>query len=146
MVVPRKGDVDRNSWGTAACDKGLFVVPRKGDVDRNMAFLVIERCEVTSSPARGTWIEITFCTNTQTCRLWSSPARGTWIEIRIAALASSVRVVVPRKGDVDRNMAFLLIERCEVTSSPARGTWIEIGMLAYRDVEMIRRPPQGGRG
>ena len=103
MVVPRKGDVDRNSWGTAACDKGLFVVPRKGDVDRNMAFLVIERCEVTSSPAR-----------------------GTWIEIRIAALASSVRVVVPRKGDVDRNMAFLLIERCEVTSSPARGTWIEI--------------------
>ena len=56
-VVPRKGDVDRNLVDDLCLDR-LGVVPRKGDVDRNWSTQV--KCELfrTSSPARGTWIEI----------------------------------------------------------------------------------------
>ena len=35
-------------------------------------------------------------------------------------------VVVPRKGDVDRNVAVLRPGYGKTKSSPARGTWIEI--------------------
>ena len=35
LVVPRKGDVDRNGGGNGSFKKGN-VVPRKGDVDRNI--------------------------------------------------------------------------------------------------------------
>ena len=34
-VVPRKGDVDRNSGSGSAAGRTVGVVPRKGDVDRN---------------------------------------------------------------------------------------------------------------
>ena len=54
----------------------------------------------TSSPARGTWIEM--------ARLYgltltpeSSPARGTWIEIHGEGGARIAARVVPRTGDVD---------------------------------------------
>ena len=56
-VVPRKGDVDRNHH-----EGGIFsqarVVPRKGDVDRNDIATFSRMRSHTSSPARGTWIEI----------------------------------------------------------------------------------------
>ena len=56
------------------------VVPRKGDVDRNMTTAMKTNQSGLSSPARGTWIEIS------------------WVGI-----SSEVHSVVPRKGDVDRN-------------------------------------------
>ena len=80
LVVPRKGDVDRNTK-TSTCRRtkrrsspargtwieidlgeqlrgGGGVVPRKGDVDRNYPVHSEQRRNDGSSPARGTWIEI----------------------------------------------------------------------------------------
>ena len=78
------------------------VVPRKGDVDRNSSVPHLASFGAMSSPARGTWIEIAV-----PCFLWqlplSSPARGTWIEISTISTDSGGISVVPRKGDVDRN-------------------------------------------
>ena len=101
LVVPRKGDVDRNVRGRAP-NCALWVVPRKGDVDRNTLDEMQYADSPQSSPARGTWIEIrTDTTKEQTRR--SSPARGTWIEIWWWKSK-----IIARQ------------------SSPARGTWIEI--------------------
>ena len=71
--------MDRNSV-SPLYQGALLVVPRKGDVDRNRrrnALLSI------GNP--------------------SSPARGTWIEMSNASLTCWLNSVVPRKGDVDRN-------------------------------------------
>ena len=75
-----------------------------------------------SSPARGTWIEITY---PSARRRWkgSSPARGTWIEMARCVSSGVSGRVVPRKGDVDRNRS----------SKKAQSS----GKC---------RPPQGGRG
>ena len=124
-VVPRKGDVDRNTIWDEQTVKRLIVVPRKGDVDRNSSGRPAMRAAAPSSPARGTWIEIYRCffvvcyccvvprkgdvdrnmtTATKTSRNGlSSPARGTWIEIGQRLREPRVPCVVPRKGDVDRN-------------------------------------------
>ena len=56
-VVPRKGDVDRNTLVSDE-DNEHRVVPRKGDVDRNRTCFVSRHEHIGSSPARGTWIEI----------------------------------------------------------------------------------------
>ena len=77
-------------------------------------------------------------------------------------------VVVPRKGDVDRNRLLTQPPDIWQPSSPARGTWIEI-MVNFTQVHITdvvprkgdvdrnidvqldeglqeSRPPQGGRG
>ena len=59
----------------------------------------------------------------------SSPARGTWIEIAEAIKQLLKPGVVPRKGDVDRNLPPDVALSCTHVSSPARGTWIEISMV-----------------
>ena len=59
VVVPRKGDVDRNLTFSAPPKVLSSVVPRKGDVDRNTSTLRPPKRLFQSSPARGTWIEIT---------------------------------------------------------------------------------------
>ena len=78
-VVPRKGDVDRNQCMSPS-PKRMKVVPRKGDVDRNRSMKAPTRPPARSSPARGTWIEIS-CRHDRGTVFGSSPARGTWIEI-----------------------------------------------------------------
>ena len=74
----------RGTWieifpDTAACALSP-VVPRKGDVDRNSSSALHSASRSASSPARGTWIEIRRRLPCR-CRPASSPARGTWIEI-----------------------------------------------------------------
>ena len=127
-VVPRKGDVDRNDDAADVTVEGVRVVPRKGDVDRNerprgdpvdlagsspargtwieIAIRAPSRWPSTSSPARGTWIEMTAGQTTINGGK-SSPARGTWIEMYLAAGPIGGHPVVPRKGDVDRNLVQL---------------------------------------
>ena len=51
-VVPRKGDVDRNSCASAAVQAHL-VVPRKGDVDRNEVICGGVRYNPLSRPPQG---------------------------------------------------------------------------------------------
>ena len=56
--------------------------------------------QLSSLPARGAWIEITFALN-NAITTESLPARGAWIEIeRITAPSPSVKVA-PRTGSVD---------------------------------------------
>ena len=98
----------------------------------------------------------------------SSPARGTWIEISWVGISSDCQSVVPRKGDVDRNFCrYQMFEKQDVVprkgdvdrnptgpqylntssgSSPARGTWIEIRACPSAFTRKESRPPQGGRG
>ena len=52
MVVPRKGDVDRNKLAKQQLDVGDSVVPRKGDVDRNDR-LKMEVDEALGRPPQG---------------------------------------------------------------------------------------------
>ena len=56
----------------------------------------------------------------------SSPARGTWIEMGMPQPLRIFDYVVPRKGDVDRNMLTAVALHGKELSSPARGTWIEM--------------------
>ena len=119
------------------------VVPRKGDVDRNTPGAWTAEGLQGSSPARGTWIEIG-------CQGWrhhhpqaSSPARGTWIEISIPRPGIRISTVVPRKGDVDRNMLPGAARYADTPSSPARGTWIEMN-LPNRCLTAIRVVPRKG--
>ena len=124
-VVPRKGDVDRNVDHIGLLAHGDPVVPRKGDVDRNIPDSMSDPKTTGSSPARGTWIEMSY--SRVNVFFWrSSPARGTWIEInipsdKIEAIASS-----PARGtwiEISQNRSC----RCPAgRSSPARGTWIEM--------------------
>ena len=81
-VVPRKGDVDRNTV-TGENSLSVLVVPRKGDVDRNVDL-----------------------SQTDQYKGMSSPARGTWIEMDVIGAGIAGACVVPRKGDVDRNSVF----------------------------------------
>ena len=104
-VVPRKGDVDRNALvGTP--DTWTEVVPRKGDVDRNGSGADVAGAAAPSSPARGMWIEISHTGKRRRAKM-SSPARGMWIEILLQRNGLFEGRVVPRKGDVDRNVAIL---------------------------------------
>ena len=57
------------------------VVPRKGDVDRNGTTTAGAGTTTSSSPARGTWIEMSLDADQLPGIQVSSPARGTWIEI-----------------------------------------------------------------
>ena len=123
-VVPRKGDVDRNGW---IISHGVAkpVVPRKGDVDRNASEqkphghtpVVPRKGDVDRNP----YIPLSKCQASQ-----SSPARGTWIEMSLYFSNTILRLVVPRKGDVDRNSTTTKSAATVKKSSPARGTWIEI--------------------
>ena len=81
---------------------------------------------IPSSPARGTWIEIMLYPPPPACGPLSSPARGTWIEIAAGWRDARGCRVVPRKGDVDRNIFHAVNGHGGAGSSPARGTWIEI--------------------
>ena len=125
----------------------LIVVPRKGDVDRNFLIFIKHSRTIRSSPARGTWIEIS-ATYTATAQPYVVPRKGD-VDRNISFLKTSIATtVVPRKGDVDRNSADLKtsfitpvvprkgdVDRNDAAldtlgsvgaSSPARGTWIEI--------------------
>ena len=44
----------------------------------------------------------------------------------LAAVCGVGIVVVPRKGDVDRNLEMIGFDQADIRSSPARGTWIEM--------------------
>ena len=103
--------------------KEMRVVPRKGDVDRNNLFACQRKGWLPSSPARGTWIEMVPEVMRSAWPGWSSPARGTWIEMELQVTVGVGAEVVPRKGDVDRNIMRQHI--CKNCGS---------------------RPPQGGRG
>ena len=81
------------------------------------------RCSAVSRPARGAWIEIDRCENTdrrghsrapQGVRglkfesdtpvafdVESRPARGAWIEISVQKNMTILQMVAPRKGCVD---------------------------------------------
>ena len=103
-----------------------YVVPRKGDVDRNFWRNCPNSPVLPSSPARGTWIEIQNAIVYGGIAPVSSPARGTWIEIKVMFSRDICAGVVPRKGDVDRNLPLRHPKQYASMSSPARGTWIEI--------------------
>ena len=75
------------------------VVPRKGDVDRNDQNDGAQSKLTSSSPARGTWIEIT----------------------EIARSVPAVMKVVPRKGDVDRNIKKSELARLGLRRPPQGG-------------------------
>ena len=167
------------------------VVPRKGDVDRNISVKTVLFLTKKSSPARGTWIEIrlqhdfvrvkmsspargTWIEMWITSACWppatrSSPARGTWIEISRWVSCGLVALVVPRKGDVDRNMKVTLEDLQKIIVVPRKGDVDRNSVGNFRprkaqvvvprkgDVDRNRlavllrsspecRPPQGGRG
>ena len=73
----------------------------------------------------------------------SSPARGTWIEISSAATRSASVGVVPRKGDVDRNFCLSVFLCNFKRSSPARGTWIEMNSPLRTSVTVQVVPRKG---
>ena len=56
------------------------------------------------------------------------------------------QLVVPRKGDVDRNTGYTPVFTSWGGSSPARGTWIEMVLVGSSFSRRSSRPPQGGRG
>ena len=60
----------------------------------------IARPVTTSSPARGTWVEIYVIVGQQLYAIQSSPARGTWVEIQTAVRVLVSILVVSRTGDV----------------------------------------------
>ena len=74
-VVPLAGDVDRNKQYIGSILASTSVVPLAGDVDRNLTMYSWWVQPVSSSPSRGTWIEMRkypdSCTN-RPCR----PPRG----------------------------------------------------------------------
>ena len=88
--------------------------------------------EHASSPARGTWIEMlgTYEVPENTDVV---PRKGD-VDRNITAHFPKIlqKGVVPRKGDVDRNMPKAVCMVMLAVSSPARGTWIEMGMVAER--------------
>ena len=103
IVVPRKGDVDRNPIMAAQIDRDK-VVPRKGDVDRN--YKSVNYTEQNDVVPRKGDVDRNFIVSVFRVRVpRSSPARGTWIEIHIPTCRAGAGFVVPRKGDVDRNCA-----------------------------------------
>ena len=78
-------------------------VPRKGNVDRNAATCCPVYPDSKTFPARGTWIEISYCRH--------KPRRNG---------------DVPRKGNVDRNYDLTAGDMIRQMTFPARGTWIEM--------------------
>ena len=76
----------------------------------------------------------------------SSPARGTWIEISSTSSSSLPSIVVPRKGDVDRNVVLEKTGETRKESSPARGTWIEIKGGGGLSSSKLASSPARGRG
>ena len=129
------------------CTREPVVVPRKGDVDRNDLRAARSASRIKSSPARGTWIEIHLppnkkyaaivvprkgdvdrnCNDEKAVALdvLSSPARGTWIEIADSAAWKAINAVVPARGTWIE-IPFTREESRKRWSSPARGTWIEM--------------------
>ena len=75
----------------------LSVVPRKGDVDRNTLSMARWVWQQQSSPARGTWIEMHFEIERNPVQE-SSPARGTWIEIRVGVSTTDRVESSPARG------------------------------------------------
>ena len=51
----------------------------------------------------------------------SSPARGTWIEMCYSCPLRIFRPVVPRKGDVDRNLDVDMVYKEEIDVVPRKG-------------------------
>ena len=51
--------------------------------------------------------------------------------------------VVPRKGDVDRNVGNVLADAFSAMSSPARGTWIEIAGSNLLQIIPLSSPARG---
>ena len=129
LRTSEKSSPARGTWIEILMQTGIthgpLVVPRKGDVDRNIDAGTLTANIIRSSPARGTWIEIR-STPVSGRQSSSSPARGTWIEIHPAQCTYHTSPVVPRKGDVDRNIKCALGLADRFLSSPARGTWIEM--------------------
>ena len=100
-VVPRKGDVDRNSR-SGVNGPYTSVVPRKGDVDRNYCYCCCRARALRSSPARGTWIEMVWPT-LPSLMPRVVPRKGDVDRNIREFVLGKKRIVVPRKGDVDRN-------------------------------------------
>ena len=77
----------------------------------------------------------------------SSPARGTWVEILILTLWSCwiPRCRLPHGGRGLKYFSMLTGEG-EKGSSPARGTWVEIVVAIAVALILDGRLPHGGRG
>ena len=138
--VPRKGNVDRNDKlvdmgaleGTTFPARGTWIemehgpelsqryvdVPRKGNVDRNLEVYMATVNTNVTFPARGTWIEIRIVDTPLAAAGWTFPARGTWIEISGRRRRTCHPRDVPRKGNVDRNVANLDMRKIHYRRSP----------------------------
>ena len=114
-------------------------------MDRNAWAEVKKRYPGASSPARGTWIEIITQSAITDTRL-VVPRKGDVDRNVQYELLYELFAVVPRKGDVDRNLGMGMAGSQKAVSSPARGTWIEINPTHWMSLPEPRRPPQGGRG
>ena len=76
----------------------------------------------------------------------SSPARGTWIEIQRQVWTPARQAVVPRKGDVDRNVnEEPSVSRLQVV--PRKGD-VDRNILktAWKSQSRLSSPARGGRG
>ena len=78
--------------------------------------------------------------------LSSSPARGTWIEIADRACRGIATLVVPRKGDVDRNIHDRDAVGYTPSVVPRKGDVDRNAKLRGENNDLECRPPQGGRG
>ena len=134
--------MDRNTFCRLPSDL-YAVVPRKGDVDRNYTANGWTQGRGKSSPARGTWIEISasphFCQQRRVV-----PRKGD-VDRNITSLpGQAVAWVVPRKGDVDRNVSVSSLTVQLSPSSPARGTWIEIIDSSSHATKRVMSSPARG--
>ena len=141
---PRKGDVDRNIiWRSRIC-RATPSSPRKGDVDRN-TFCRLPSDLYAVVPRKGD-VDRNYTANGWTQgRGKSSPARGTWIEISASPHFCQQRRVVPRKGDVDRNITSLP-GQAVAWVVPRKGDVDRNSAATSTHQNWGSRPPQGGRG
>ena len=88
----------KSQRGLRVCDAAGH--PPHGGCGLKWVDLAVANHVISSSPARGMWIEIS---SIRGCcaRSASSPARGMWIEIHESYDSALERIVIPRTGDVD---------------------------------------------
>ena len=77
---------------------------------------------------------------------WSPSSRRAWIEMRCSVQPERWRSVALLAEGVDRNCLFG-VYRAELARSPSsRRAWIEICCLCAQPLDLVSRPPRGGRG
>ena len=81
-------------------------------------------------PVRWSWIEIP-CFHATMTGLTSSPARGTWVEIRRCGRSAKQNRRRPPCGGRGLKCAEALRQNPVIPSSPVRGTWVEIGKRRF---------------